>query len=135
LGKATVKAVTNITAELAGVQLPESGRMKSKAVAADKEQAVKNEALEVLRKTPGKVLAVASKTTLVVSVGGKLGFKNGDRLNLYQTVDTKDDKGEVVFSDEKLVGEVTLDAVQDERSKATYAGDLDIKSGWIVRAK
>lgn len=135
LGKATAKAVTNITVELATVSLPESGRLKSKSAAASKQEAEKNAVLDALKKMPGKVLAAPNKTTLIVSLGSKQGFKNGDKLNLYQTVDTKDDKGAVVFTDEKLVGEITLDAVQEERSKATYGGDLEVKAGWVVRVK
>jgi hypothetical protein len=41
----------------------------------------------------------------------------------------------VVFSEEKLVGEVTLDAVQEDRSKASYTGDADVKAGWVVKVK
>ena len=57
-------------------------------------------AMEALRKIPGKVLAVPAKTTLIVSLGSKQGFQAGDKLHLYEAVDTKDDKGEVVFTEE-----------------------------------
>ena len=80
-------------------------------------------------------MAVPAKGVLIVSLGGKSGFKSGDKLLLYQTIDTKDENGEVVFSEEKLVGEVTLDSVQEEKSKASYSGDAEVKSGWVVRAK
>ncbi len=56
-------------------------------------------------------------------------------MNLYETVDTKDANGTVVFTDEKLVGELTLQSVQEDRSKASYAGNLDVKAGWVVKAK
>lgn len=135
LGKATAKAVTNITTELVGISLPESGRRQSKAEAAGQQQQAAQAAAEALRQTPGKVLAVASKSAVIVSLGSKHGFKNGDKLNLYETVDTKDDQGNVVFTEEKLVGEVTLDAVQEERSKASYSGNLEVKTGWIVKVK
>jgi hypothetical protein len=72
---------------------------------------------------------------VIVSLGSNQGFKQGDKLLLYQTVDTKDEKGEVVFTEEKLVGEVTLDAVQEDRSKASYSGDAEVKVGWVVKAK
>ncbi len=32
-------------------------------------------------------------------------------------------------------GELTLQAVQDDKSRAAYTGDLEVKAGWIVRAK
>ena len=81
------------------------------------------------------MLAVPGKDSVIVSLGSKQGFKAGDKLDLYEVTDIKDDKGAVVFSDEKLVGEVTLQNVQDDRSKASYSGDRDVKSGWNVKAK
>ena len=69
-----------------------------------------------------------------MSIGSKQGFKSGDKLKLYETIDTKNDKGEVVFSEEKLIGEIVLDSVQDERSKASYTGSSEAQAGWVVRA-
>jgi len=135
LGKATAKAVTNITAELVGLSLPESGRRQSKARAQTQEQQAAQAAARALRQTPGKVLAVAGKSAIIVSLGSKHGLKNGDKLDLYETVDTKDEQGNVVFTEEKLVGELTLEAVQEERSKAAYNGTLEVKPGWVVKAK
>jgi curli biogenesis system outer membrane secretion channel CsgG len=135
LGKATAKAVTNVVQELATANLPESGRLRSKAQAAGKQAAEVKAATDALKQTPGKVLAVVNKTTMIVSLGGKHGFKAGDKLGLYETVDTKDDQGNVVFSEEKLAGEVTLEAVQEERSKASYTSSSDAKTGWVVKAK
>lgn len=135
LGKATVKALTLITDEVKPVTLPESGRRKQKAAVANNANAAATAAAESLKKTPGKVLAVPAKGTLIVSLGSKHGFKDGDKVNLYETVDTKDEQGNVVFSEEKLVGEVTLQAVQEERSKAAFAGDQAVKAGWVIKAK
>jgi curli biogenesis system outer membrane secretion channel CsgG len=134
LGKATVKALAIIMAELKDTQVAASGRQLAKASAAQKAQDAANAALTALRNTPGKVLAVINKTTVIVTLGSKQGFKAGDKLKLYEVVDTKDDKGAVVFSEEKLAGEVTLDNVQDEKSKATYSGTAEVKSGWVVKA-
>lgn len=135
LGKATVKALAQITDELKPVPLPESGRVKQKAAAANKEATAASAASQALRNTPGKVLAVAGKDAVIVSVGGKHGFKEGDKLNLFETVDIKDDQGNVVFTEEKLVGEITLQSVQEERSKAAYNGSATVKPGWAVKAK
>ncbi len=135
LGKATVKAVTNLTHDLAVLDLPESGRRRNQAQAQGKLQAEAQAGLELLKQTPGKVLAVINKTTVIISLGSKHGLKMGDKLNLYETVDTKDDKGQVVFTDEKLAGEVVLDTVQEDRSKANYAGDREVKSGWVIKAR
>ncbi len=135
LGKATAAAVSNLVQQLAGLELPESGRHKAKAAGQLKEQSAASAAAAAVKQTPGAVLAVVNKETVIVSLGSKNGFKNGDKLNLYETVDTKNDKGEVVFSEEKLVGEVILSSVQAEKSKATYTGAADIKSGWVVKAQ
>ena len=124
LGRATCKAVTNIIEQLAAITLPEPGRVtKSKA------------ATDALRHAPGKVLAVADKDTIIVSLGSKEGFKEGDHLELYQTTDVKDDKGTVVFTDEKLVGEIILSEVQAEHSRGSYAGDAQVQQGWTVKGK
>ena len=80
-------------------------------------------------------MAVISKSTLIVSIGGKQGAKPGDKLNLFEVVNTKDDKGVVVFTEEKPAGEIILQAVQEDRSKASYDGLGEVKPGWIVRAK
>jgi curli biogenesis system outer membrane secretion channel CsgG len=135
LGKATVKAVNSIAQDMAGIELPESGRLQSKAQAAKKLEGASQAATQALKQTPGKVLAVVNKTTVIVSVGSKQGFKAGDKFNVYETIDTKDDKGVVVFTEEKLAGELTLDSVQEDRAKATYAGTADVKGGWSVKAK
>lgn len=131
LGRATVKALSNIVSTVAVAELPESGRHKQQA---GKQAQVQAEQTAV-RSAPGKVLAVPAKNLIIVSLGSKQGFKSGDKLLLFQTIDTKDDQGAVVFTEEKLVGEVTLDAVQDDRSKANYDGEVAIQTGWVVRAK
>lgn len=135
LGKATVKALAQITDEIKPFPLPESARKKQKAAVADSATATANAAASALKKTPGKVLAVPAKGTLIVSLGSKHGFKDGDKADLFETVDTKDDQGNVVFSEEKLVGEVTLQSVQEERSKAGYSGDQQVKAGWVVKGR
>jgi len=135
LGKATVKALSSITSEVSGTPLPESGRHKQKAGAAGAQAAAQAAAVAAVKATPGKVLAVAGPGAVVISLGSKHGLKIGDKLNLYETIDTKDEKGEVVFTDEKLVGEITLQAVQDERSKASCDANLAVKAGWVVKVK
>lgn len=124
LGKAAAQAVNSASEQLAVFNLPESAR-RTKAEAAN----------EALKHTPGKVLAVAGKDAIIISLGSNQSFKDGDHLNLYQPVDIKDEKGNVVFTDEKLVGELTLESVQADRSRASCAGDLTVQQGWVVKAK
>ena len=128
-----------------GISVPVSGRQQNKTkteqtrLVAQQEQTkaqqqAQDAAGAALRGTPGKVLVVPAKGILIVSLGIKHGFKNGDRLKLYEAVDTKDEKGNIVFTEEKFVGEVTIDAVNPESSKVLYSGDKDVKAGWIVKA-
>ena len=131
LGHATQKTLAQIVADVQVTTLPVSGRAKQKA----RLEAKADAATAALRHTPGKVLAVAGKDTIIISLGSKEGLKEGDKVNLYQTTDVKDDKGNVVFTDEKLVGELTLTSVQEDRSRASCAGDLTVKQGWTVKAK
>ena len=131
LGKATAEAMSKIISDVQPITLPVSGRVKQKSALANQQTA----ATAALKHTPGKVLAVASRDTIIVSLGSKEGFKDGDKLELYQTTDVKDDKGNVVFTDEKLVGEITLSSVQEDKSRASYSGDLEVKQGWTVKAK
>jgi curli biogenesis system outer membrane secretion channel CsgG len=133
LGKATVKAIDTIMEQVSTVTLPTSGRQKAKAAAKESAAAQQNAAADALRNSPGQVLAVPSPNVVIVSLGSKQGFKMGDKLHLYETVDTKDAQGNVVFTDEKLVGEVILDTVQEDRSKASYNGQAPIKQGWKVK--
>jgi curli biogenesis system outer membrane secretion channel CsgG len=134
LGKATVKAIGVIIADVSVASLPASGRRQAKDKAAERDKAGVEAALVTLKSTPGKVLAAPVKGVVIVSLGRKQGFKSGDKLKLYETVDTKNDKGEVVFSEEKLIGEIVLDSVQEERSKASYTGSSEAQAGWVVRA-
>jgi curli biogenesis system outer membrane secretion channel CsgG len=140
LGKATVKALSNIVQEVRGVTVPVSGRRQAKAKTADKAKSAQQQQVQqeqnqllTLQKTPGKVLAVPAKNVVIVSLGSNHGMKAGDKLQLFETMDTKDEKGEVVFTEETLVGEVVLDSVQAERSKASYKGNAEVKAGWVVK--
>lgn len=134
LGKATVKAIAKIMSDVTIMNVPPSGRKQAKAKVAENQKAEADAAVAALKNTPGKVLAVPAKGVLIVSLGSKQGFKAGDKIKLYESTDTKDDKGNVVFTEEKLVGEIILDSVQEDRSKASYVGTLEVKAGWTVKA-
>jgi curli biogenesis system outer membrane secretion channel CsgG len=133
LGKATVKAINSIMSDVRTMDVPTSGRLQSKEKAAQREKALADAAFTEVRNVPGKVLAVPSKGVLIISLGAKQGFKGGDKVKIYETVETKDDKGNVVFTEEKLAGEITLQTVLEDRSKASYDGATEIKTGWVVR--
>jgi curli biogenesis system outer membrane secretion channel CsgG len=134
LGKATVKAINLIMRDVGVMDVPVSGRRQAKAKVAENQKGEADAAVASLRNTPGRVLAVPAKGVLIVSLGSKQGLKAGDKVHLFETSEIKDDKGNVVFSEEKLVGEITLDSVQEERSKASYSGAGEVKAGWTVKA-
>lgn len=135
LGKATVDALAMIMAELQPVVLPESGRSKKIAAKGQAAEATVTAELAAKRATPGKVLAAPSKEAIIVSLGKQHGFRDGEKVSLYETVEIKDDKGAVVFTEEKLVGELELKSVQEDKSRAAYTGELTVKAGWVVKAK
>lgn len=115
LGKATCKAVTNLIEQLNAISFPKLSR------------------IEKLK--GGKILAVVDKDTIIVSLGSEEGLKTGDKVAVYQENDVKDDQGNVVFSDEKEVGEITLSSVQEERSRGSCTDITQLKQGMTVKAE
>lgn len=137
LGKATVKAINAIMTDMdAYTPPPVSGRRKQLDNAAAKEvhlaQAVTQAQTEERKKISGKVLAVVGRNIVIASLGSSQGIKAGSRLKLCQPLEIKDEKGEVVFTEEKDVGELEVEAVQEDRCKATFRGTAEVKSGWVV---
>ena len=64
----------------------------------------------------------------------KQGFKSGDKLDLFQTIDTKDDKGVVVFTDEKRVSENrTGRRCRTKKAKRIIRARAAVQSGWTVK--
>lgn len=133
LGKATMKALEAITSEVSTLNLPLSGRKESLQAKEQKEESVATTAQQALLNTPGQVTGTAGKDIVVVSLGSQHGFKPGDKLKVYELVDTKDDQGKVIFTEEKVAGELLLEAVNSDSSKGRYAGTGHPQKGWIVK--
>jgi hypothetical protein len=124
LGKATASAITNFIAQLDALNLPESGRLiASHSIA------------ESLKHTTGKIIAAPNNDTIIVSLGGKQGFKAGDHLEFFRSDIITDSAGHDVFTNETLVGEIILQSVQDESSLGSYSGTEKVQQGWTVKAK
>ena len=104
--------------------------LASRAVAADASASA-----QALRCPQGKVLAVVSNEVVIVSLGFHQGLKTGDKLDLYETMQITNSTRTVVFTDEKLVGEIVLQCVQASSSKASYSGNATVKEDWVVKAK
>jgi serine/threonine protein kinase len=130
LGKATVKAINAIMAQVNGISFPQSGRRQAKANTAAREAIT---AASEKASIVGKVTAVPGQGIVIVSVGSQQGLKVGDKLQLFEPVEIKNEKGEVVWSEEKPAGEIILVEVQAERSKASHAGAGEVMAGWSVR--
>jgi hypothetical protein len=115
LGKASAQAISNIITQLAGFQLPEPA------------------AIKLLHQTPGKVIAAPNNSTIIISLGSNQGFKEGDRLKLYEISYVSDSDGKIVFTNEVVVGEIILSQVQAGISRCSYAGESKVKEGWVVK--
>ena len=132
LGKATVKAVAKIISDVRGLNLPPGARSKLREKkGADQQQALLVEAAKV-RSTPGLVEAVGDGY-LIVTLGAKHGVRLGQKLLLYEIVEIKNKEGKAVFTDKKLAGEIVAETVEEDKTKARYAGAATVKEGWIVR--
>lgn len=134
LGKATVKALNVIMADVHRTNLPISARRKQKMAEAKAKEAALIREKNAIKNTPGKVLAVPTPGIVIISVGSKQGWKVGDKVRLYKTENIKNEEGVVVFTEEKLVGEVVLESVQESSSKARSPEGLTVEEGWTVKA-
>ena len=132
LGKAAMKAIGEIVVALKQVELAPGKHTLDQQAAQNEAAAKKDAALAVLRATPGVVQAVMPDF-MVVSLGAKHGLKPGDKLSLFEVTEIKNAAGEVVMKDEKLVGEATIQSVQEEKSKVSCGEGVKPKEGWIVR--
>lgn len=127
VGKATILAMNNIIDKMDHSFL--STHTSRAAELAQEEANAQNEAVSALRKVPGKVLA-RIKDTIIVNLGSSNGVKVGDRISVCKTVDTRNSKGEVVYSEEQEVGSIEVYEVQPDRCKCHVvngsAGEGDV---------
>jgi curli biogenesis system outer membrane secretion channel CsgG len=132
LGKATVKAIDQIVAQVSQTSIGPGTRARLQQAKADAEAANQQAVQDALRATPGEVRAVTPQF-VIVSLGANHGLNPGDKLDLYEVNEVHNKKGEVVMRDEKRVGEVVVESVQAETSKARYDGAMKPEEGWVVR--
>ena len=134
LGKATVKAIDQIVAQLSQINIGPGTRTWLQQTKAQDEAAGRQAAQDALRATPGEVRAVTPQF-LVVSLGANHGLKPGDQLDLFEVSEVRNKKGEVVMRDEKRAGEVVVESVQAETSKVRYDSAVKPEEGWLVRVR
>ena len=124
LGKATVKALTQIIETVKKLDLSSGAR------SVNAEAEVKSATL-ALRTVRGAVELVDGKDVWV-SLGSKNGFSKGDKVKIYQPVEKKNQQGKVVLTTYKEAGEIVLTKVQKDKSMGAYSGAASIGEGWAA---
>lgn len=133
VGKATMMAINNIVDKMDHSFL-EKHTSRAEELAQE-ESAAQQDAMEALRKTPGKILAVVSNDLIIVNLGSGSGIRTGDQLTILQNVDIKNQQGEVVFSEEKEIGALAVYEVQADRAKCRVVTGTGLKEGMTVKIK
>jgi len=124
LGKATMKALAQIIDKVRTLEIGPGAR----ALNAQNE-AAQNAA--ALRNVKG-VVKLVEGNEVWVSLGANNGFAKGDKIAIYQAVDKKNSKGEVIATSYKPVAEIILDKVQKDKSMGTYNGTAKIAEDFIA---
>jgi curli biogenesis system outer membrane secretion channel CsgG len=133
LGKATVKALDQVMADVLKVNLPPSGRRLQAANAAQAQAQKAAQAALALKSTPGRVLAAPGGGIAIVSLGAANGWKTGDTCKLYETKEIKNSEGVTVFTEKIFRGEAKLEDVQENSAKIRLPEGLEAAEGWIAQ--
>ena len=133
LGKATVKALDQVMADVLKAPLPPSTRRQQAAAAAQTKAQEAARAARALKSTPGRVLAVPGGGIAIVSLGSAQGWKSGDSCKLYEVKEIKNSEGVVVFTEKTLRGQAVLEDVQQASAKVRLPDGLEPAEGWIAQ--
>jgi curli biogenesis system outer membrane secretion channel CsgG len=115
LGKATMKAIADISVHLRALNVGPGARTLNN-------QAAAVAANSALRNIKGSVKMVDGKEVWV-SLGSANGFAPGDKVKIYKTVEKKNKKGELIATVYEPVAEIVLKKVQKDKSMGEYTGD------------
>jgi curli biogenesis system outer membrane secretion channel CsgG len=124
LGKATMKAIAQITEKVRTLDVGPGARSINNA----NEVAAASAALKNIK---GTVKMVDGKQ-IWVSLGSTNGFVKGDKVKIYQPIEKKNKKGEVVATSYEPVGEIILLKVQKDKSMGEYTGTVAINEDWAA---
>ena len=124
LGKATMKALSNIVVQLQPLALPAGKR----TLLAAQEAAA---GATALRNVKGTVKMVDGRE-IWVSLGTTQGLKKGDRVRIYKPIEKKSNKGEVIATTYQLVAEIILSKIQNDKSMGEYKGAVQIMEDWAA---
>jgi curli biogenesis system outer membrane secretion channel CsgG len=124
LGKATMKALAQITEKVSTLHLEAGAR----SVNAANEAAAASAALKNVK---GVVKMVEGKE-IWVSLGANNGFAKGDKVKIYKPVEKKNKKGEVVATTFEPVTEITLTKVQKDKSMGENNSGAEVSEDWAA---
>jgi hypothetical protein len=96
---------------------------------ANQQEAAQNAA--AIRNVKGSVKLVDGNE-IWVSLGAANGFAKGDKIKIYQPVEKKNSKGEVVTTTYEPIAEIVLSRVQKDKSMGTYTGSAKIVEDYVA---
>ena len=124
LGKATMKALAQIVDKVKTLNVgPGQRTLNNDAEAAANAAAIRN--------VKGVVKMVDGQE-IWVSLGAANGFNKGDKIKIYQPVEKKNKKGEIVATSYQPVAEIILIKVQKDKSMGTYTGSAKIEEDYVA---
>ena len=124
LGKATMKALAQIIDKVKTLNVgPGARTLNNESEAAANAAAVRN--------VKG-VVKMVDGPEIWVSLGAANGFAKGDKIKIYQPVEKKNSKGEVVTTTYEPVADIVLTRVQKDKSMGSYTGSAKIKEDYIA---
>ena len=124
LGKATMKALAQIVDRVKTLNVgPGARTLNNQAEAAQNSAAIRN--------VKG-VVKMVDGPEIWVSLGAGNGFGKGDKIKIYQPVEKKNKKGEVVATTYEPVAEIILTKVQKDKSMGTYTGSAKIEEDFVA---
>jgi curli biogenesis system outer membrane secretion channel CsgG len=124
LGKATMKALAMIIDKVKTLNVGPGARTLNAAT-----EAAQNAA--AVRNVKG-VVKMVDGSEIWVSLGAANGFAKGDKVKIYQPVEKKNKKGEVVATTYEPVAEIILTKVQKDKSVGTYSGSGKIEEDFVA---
>lgn len=135
MGKALRKAIVAVATEVGQAKLPAA--VQSKSLVPPKSIVPDPTLIEPV--TPAKAVVTAEVTAtlpggiVIVSAGRQQGLKVGDLLQVFELVELKDESGRVVFTQEKPVANVVLDALTEDQGKGLSTDAVAVKPGCRVK--
>ena len=124
LGKATMKALAQIIDKVKTLNVGPGARTLNNAADAAANAAA-------IRNVKG-VVKMVDGNEIWVSLGAANGFNKGDKIKIYQPVEKKNKKGEVVATSYQPVAEIVLTKVQKDKSMGTYTGSNKIEEDYVA---